>query len=497
MILNKLLSALLVLTIILGIYFIFIKKNKELGYISFIFSLIAYFVPRTLFFQAFGLNNEYHKEDLKETTYKNDSPQNEPLSNVSSSTTKSQDIVPNTNKKPDIKEEKILENSFSGDIIIDGQVDYYEYIPAISGIYRFDFESNDVHTDYKFYIYLANNDKETCALYSNGGETIRLTAGQKYRIIVEQYYGMPQYTINIGVPSEVRNVENAVIKGTVSYTDQENQYTYKAPITGKYRFDFSINDVDCNYDFYLYSSNNKKIVSTSYLSEGKTVELVKDEVYTIIIKQHSGYVDYTIDIGIPNEVQSISENSISGSLEYIDQLDKYTYVAPITGKYRFDFYNNDVECNYDVQIYSSINEKLLESSSLNEGKSIDLQGGETYEIEIIQNTGIENYSINIGIPNDIRNVEENTISGTLNYTDQENNYLYLAPMSGEYGFIFEISDEDANYDFLIYTPNNKKLVETSYMKGYKIIQMEEGQVYTIVVRQHLGFPSYKIGIVQQ
>ena len=298
----------------------------------------------------------------------------------------------------------------------------------------------------------------------------------------------------MGVPNGVTVIDGTVIEGTLSYPDQKDEYTYTAPITGQYRFDFSSSDVQCDYRFYIYASNNKQLVSTLFSNNGRTVELTEGDTYTLNVKQYSGYPSYTITIGVPNTIQAINGNSFSGSITYTGQIDTYTYVAPVTGKYRFDLTSDNVKMDYRFYLYASNNAQLASTFYSNKGKTVDLVEGETYRIEIKQNSGLENYTINIGVPDRISNVEGNTISGNLTYTDQENLYTYTAPVSGKYKFTFGTDDAKSDYRFYVISAINEQIASSYYLNRNKTVQLEAGQVYTIKVKQSSGFPSYRIDI---
>lgn len=269
---------------------------------------------------------------------------------------------------------------------------------------------------------------------------------------------------------------------------------YTAPITGQYRFDFNGNDVNSNYRFYIYADNNETKASNYYQDKGKTVELKEGETYAIIVKQFSGYLDYTINIGVPNAIVNIESNSFSGNLAYTGQLDRYTYTAPTTGKYRFDFVSDNVQNDYRFYAYAADNTLLASEYYTRGGKTIDLIAGETYRIEIKQSSGIEKYTINIGIPNIISNIEGNSITGNLTYKDQEDRYTYTAPTTGNYTFNFETNDASTDYRFYIFSSNNAQIVSKYYSNKKASVQLEAGQVYTIKIRYSSGFPLYQIGI---
>ena len=397
----------------------------------------------------------------------------------------------------DLEKDNVLiieNNKITGKFSKEGEEECFEYVPRVSGIYRFDFESNDVKTNYKFNICTENQNMIISSEYSSKGKNVELNAGEKYIIKVKQYSGFPEYEINIGVPNEICEVEGNNIEGTLLYEGEEDKYTYIAPVTGQYRFNFASDNDQSNYKFYLYTENNEKLAGQYYSDNGKTLDLDKGETYTIVIAQYSGYASYKVTIGVPNLPKRIEGNNFSGSLLYIDQKDCYTYVAPKNGRYRFDFMSDNDRNNYKFYLYAENNEKLVWQYYSDDGKTIDLEADKEYRIEVIQYSGFENYTINIGVPNDISNIVGDVVLGNFTYKDQENVYTYRAAASGKYKFTFETNDVNTNYKFYIISSINEKLVSTDYWSKNKSIQLEAGQLYTIKVIQYSGFPEYQIKI---
>lgn len=71
---------------------------------------------------------------------------------------------------------EITANNFSGSIIEKNQKIYYCYTPAVSGTYRFEFDSSDINTNYKFAIQTINNDVKASGYFRDSGKTVDLEA---------------------------------------------------------------------------------------------------------------------------------------------------------------------------------------------------------------------------------------------------------------------------------------------------------------------------------
>lgn len=294
-------------------------------------------------------------------------------------------------------------------------------------------------------------------------------------------------------------IQGTSFSGELKSEDQEDAYSYIAPVSGKYRFNLDSSDAQTTYKFFVYTQNNSEICETKYSSynsnNGKTIELEAGQKYRIYVKQDSGYLQYMVSIGVPNEIKNVEGTSMLGCISYIDQEDNYLYVAPRTGLYYFDFGTDNVESTYYFKMYKLNNETIVSTSSRNEGKSIELEGGETYKIVIAQSSGNENYNIQIGVPNAMQIVEENIICERFTYRSQQNIYLYTAPYSGRYQMSFEEDDVQCNYKIRVYSPINETLLSTSNKVDNRKLEMIEGQTYKVEIQQCDGYPEYKITIV--
>lgn len=383
-------------------------------------------------------------------------------------------------------------NTFSGNLVSEKQENEYQFTPNISGKYRFDFDINDVQCDYRFYMYAPDGTELASTYSSNGGKTVDLTANTTYTIVIRQYSGFPSYSITIGIPNVSKVIEGMSFSGSITYKDQEDIYTYTAPKTGRYRFDFSTDNVQSDYKFYMYASNKSELASTYCSNGGKTVDLNAGETYTIKVKQYAGTPNYSITIGEPNESMTINGTSFSGSITYKDQEDIYTYIAPKSGRYRFDFNSDNVQNEYKFYMYASNNSEIASTYYSNGGKTVDLNAGESYTIKVKQYSGTENYTITIGVPNDPNTIFGTSFSGNLTFKDQEDIYTYIAPVTGQYIFDFNSNDVQSEYKFIMHDANNSELASTYYSNGNKKVELIAGETYTIIVRQYSGTSQYEI-----
>ena len=292
-------------------------------------------------------------------------------------------------------------------------------------------------------------------------------------------------------PTKIAKVGNIEINGTMAGKNRRIEQ-YMATQTGEYRFDFDIDDETKEYDFYLFDSKNKQLLYKEYLDEGGTQELIKGNTYKIKVVQKSGFPKYKIKIGKPKEIKAITGDIIEGKIEYTDQNDVYTYIAPRTGIYRFDFDIDNVDNEYDFKISNNKGREIATTCYSNDGQTVELEKGEKYEIQVGQNTGVASYSVQIHVPNKIFNVTNDVISGNMTFIDQQDVYYYIAKKTGTYCFTFDTNNVDNNYKISVYSSKHESMFETYSDNEYKEVTLKRSQKYKIYVTYSQGFEKYKI-----
>lgn len=95
-------------------------------------------------------------------------------------------------------------------------------------------------------------------------------------------------------------------------------------------------------------------------------------------------------------------NEISKTLSYIDDYCVVTFVAPTSGKYRFDFLTNDTQTNYYVSLIDSKNETVMDSEydTYEHGVTVELTKSEIYTLSINQKDGFPEATVKIHVPSE-------------------------------------------------------------------------------------------------
>ncbi len=109
----------------------------------------------------------------------------------------------------------------------------------------------------------------------------------------------------------------------------------------------------------------------------------------------NGPCDYSVNIGTPIEIHNITGSStVSGSITYCDQKDRYLYTASISGTYRFEI-KLDAAAEVRIRI-SGENGKSIDYGS--NALSIDLEAEKTYILSVEYKNGFCEYEVYIELP---------------------------------------------------------------------------------------------------
>ena len=183
--------------------------------------------------------------------------------------------------------------------------------------------------------------------------------------------------------------------GIIESEEQIDSYQYIAPADGIYRFDCKSSSEDCGYFLFIWTEEYK-IVESDHYKKGVTAELESGKLYYLEVK--NGKVpqsfEYQINIGVPQEVETVYGEHISGQIEYMHQENWYVYIPEEPGEYIFTAQGNDSECVFYYMIFDS--DKLCIDSDVHSRLLYaELNAGETYYIKVMQGKGYPDYDISI------------------------------------------------------------------------------------------------------
>lgn len=223
---------------------------------------------------------------------------------------------------------------------------------------------------------------------------------------------------------------------------------------------------------------------------------------------------------VSTQVQSIEMNDVenvdaqinvySGLLTMEDQIDPYFFTPSVTGTYRFEISGLTEGTNHEVNlVIKNSGDGIVDSTTYGVanggGLTVNgLQAGETFQVQVIQYTGLDSYTLSIGNQKEILDVTGYTVvKDSVEFKDQRNVYMFTPPITGRYRF--EISDlakgSDHEVNLLVFNSGGGVEASTSYGvangDGLTIASMQAGQTYEIQVRQYSGYDSYNLNIGYQ
>ena len=477
----------------IGIFFTFLKCRED-GYQNAIIGIIAsialsivssflYDGIKTLLSKssdptpvATNENSENNYEYEFDSTLDNKEPNMDDSGNTQpNNPTESQEPIAYQNYIEDISDKV----SFNGSLIAEDQKDNYRYIPLIDGIYRFDTNLSSGGS----VIIRVSDENEDSIDYNYDALTINLEAGKTYILSVEYRNGTCDYTVNIGVPIPINDISDSLsVSGNITYQDQKDKYYYTAPVTGTYRFDTNLSSGGSV--IVRISGENDKSIDYNY--DALSIDLEAGKKYILSTEYRNGVCDYTVSIGIPIPIVDISDNpsSITGSITYRDQKDKYYYTAPVTGTYRFD--TNLSSGGSVIVRVSGENDKSIDYNY--DALTINLESDKKYILSIEYRNSTCDYAISTGVPIPITDITgSSSVSGSITYQDQKDQYYYTAPITGTYHFDTNLSS-GGSVIVRISGENNKSL---DYNYDSLAIDLEAGKLYILSIEYRKDSCNYE------
>lgn len=126
-----------------------------------------------------------------------------------------------------------------------------------------------------------------------------------------------------------------------------------------------------------------------------------------------------------------SQTSVSGSVVEKGQVNQYLYMAPTDGHYLFD-----TGLSWNERVWMEITNEYGGRIARNTSSlSVDLNAGTVYILRVEYDSSPRDYTVRIGIPKAVSDITGQTsVSGSVTYRGQVDQYLYTAPLDGTYLF---------------------------------------------------------------
>lgn len=194
------------------------------------------------------------------------------------------------------EEKNISNNKASGKINYIDQEDTYVFHTELSGIYRFDFKTDN--SDYNYNVLLKNSINEEIFdldynTYSHG-KGVYLNENEDYKLQIIQQQGTPQYDILISAPLPPTNVSKS-FSGNITFVDQQNIYYFIPKKSGLYNISIIFSDKEAACKLTLKNNENTELFSTTCESP-EEVQLTKGTQYKFIVEYNNSLLDYNVVI---------------------------------------------------------------------------------------------------------------------------------------------------------------------------------------------------------
>lgn len=204
----------------------------------------------------------------------------------------------------------------------------------------------------------------------------------------------------------------------------------------------------------------------------------KGVVYSIRVAYSTGACEYDVKISIPNAVREITaeETTLVDKFTFANQINTYTYTAPVSGKYRFETTERTNGYNVQLRIFDANNNRIVRET--NNG-TVDMEKDVKYRIEVEYDTELCSYNLEIGVPKEVKEVSAGkAIADSITYVHQENRYTFTPSSSGEYVVKASNRTNDYNVEIYMYDANNNRILR-NHNEG--IVNLTSGTLYTIYV----------------
>ncbi len=397
---------------------------------------------------------------------------------------------------------------YTGKISNNKQVDTYSYTVVRDGSLRFEISELKNNSVVSLAVYDSSGEYVASDSYCYNGEGVTIKSAKKgtqYSIKVKYTEGYPDYLLSICQPKDIVNISNLTeVNDSIQFTNQKNEYYFKVPIDGKYRFEISnmMNGVVVGISAVDRLDNTVASDSYCYNGEGVTLKGLKaGEEYRICVTYCENFGNYKLLVGCQKEQVDISNYTlVCDSIQFTDQSNDYYFIAPLDGRYRFEM--SEIQSGFVVGLYAynSLNEEIASDSYCYNGEGItlkSLKAGEKYRIQVKQNENSGTYKLIVGQQKSTADISSfSVVNDEVQYTDQRNVYYITANTDS---LVITVSGLKSNCAVELYAFNDlgEELSSDSYCYNGEYITMRNlvsGKVYEIQVRQTEGFSTYALTI---
>ena len=329
---------------------------------------------------------------------------------------------------------------------------------------------------------------------SYSGTNDKANTNQRPLNITEENYG------NLNIPGIYIGKTTTIIEEPVVSTSgyfanngDSHTYTYTAPRDGLYRFDLTDVNANASLRISIKDSDNNFVTSSSSLGTYATLSAKKT--YIIETSCYRGSTGYTLNIGVQKASTDISNTTIlHDQIAFENQENLYTFIAPRTGRYRFELTEVNANTRITMQMWDKLDNLVMTDSS--HGSSVELKAGEVYRLKVKQYRDLGSYTMRIYFPKESMDITGyGTINDKIEFNDQINSYTFTAPYTGQYRF--NLAETNANVKITMQMWDRlDNLVMNNSSHGASV-ELKAGETYRLHIKQYREKGSYKLVVGHQ
>ncbi len=370
----------------------------------------------------------------------------------------------------------------------------FEFCPSYSGVHRI--ELSEFEGEIAITVENSSGVQIISEQMRNGEGVILNLADEIYKICLKKMCEDTGFKMVIWKKKPAFSVrEYDQIDDMIEYEGQENDYDFWAPRTGRYGFTL-MGECD-KIELHVYDENWEELKPLEdCLQTGALMyDFKKNQSYYLRVSASQKNIVYSIEIKL---VQNFTGKvDIDGEITEQGEEITYSYTPLYSDSFFLGFSTEAEEMSVDFAVLHG-NEIIESRDNISKAKFIYvyMQKGETYDIKIIQHSGVGKYSFEVTSWNDSETTTmvapDHHVVGYFYYVGQERTFTCKSNLSGTYSVEFYEIDEGMILDVEIESPSKQNQIvrQVEAPQGSVKLDMVAGEAYYVHVKQKQNFGEY-------